>query len=35
MDALIDLLTALFSQLAIWFQALIDWLQGIFGTFVA
>ncbi len=32
MEELINILTALFSQLAVWFEELITWLSGIIGS---
>jgi|LSQX01.2.fsa_nt_gb hypothetical protein len=32
MEQLIEILTALFSQLAIWFAELIEWITGLIGT---
>jgi hypothetical protein len=32
MEQIIDILTALFSQLAVWFAELIEWISGLIGT---
>ncbi|OQB70283.1 MAG: hypothetical protein BWX93_00934 [Bacteroidetes bacterium ADurb.Bin139] len=32
MEQLIEIITNLFAQIAVWFQALIDWIMGLIGT---
>jgi hypothetical protein len=32
MEQLIEIISALFAQIAIWFQALIEWIMGLVGT---
>jgi hypothetical protein len=32
MEQIIEILTALFSQLAVWFAELIEWISGLIGT---
>ena len=32
MEQLIEIITALFAQIAVWSEALIDWIMGLVGA---